>query len=285
MLNVQQNEKQLNANRENNTEHKRNSRQSEKTFIAQHGLNTFDETAVNPHDVGPMEYTCSECGALMFKEENSDKTPSGDNKSTKFSLCCSYGAIKLPPTKEPPEKLKSLLTGSTKQDRDFQKNIRAYNSSLAFASMCLSHHGKEYKFRTNGPYCYRINGQVYYSLSQMQPEHGKKPNFSQIYIYDQENELDNHLQSFQDLDRKVLKELQDMIKEVNPYAELYRQAGDIIRDNPTENIKLILRSHDEKSNIDPRRFNLSTGTDVAVILPVDMENTTERERCHSLQKC
>ena len=74
-----------------------------------------------------------------------------------------------------------------------------------------------------------------------------------------------------------------MIKEVNPYAKLYRQAGDIIRDNPTENIKLILRSHDEKSNIDPCRFNLPAGTDVAVILPVDMENTTER--CHSLQKC
>ena len=34
MSNVQQNEKQLNANRENNTEHKRNSRQSKKTFIA-----------------------------------------------------------------------------------------------------------------------------------------------------------------------------------------------------------------------------------------------------------
>ena len=80
---------------------------------------------------------------------------------------------------------KKLLTGNTKKDQDFHINIRAYNSSLAFASMLLSK--KEYKFNTSGPYCFRICGQVYHALSQMQPEEGRKPNFSQIYIYDQEN--------------------------------------------------------------------------------------------------
>ena len=137
--------------------------------------------------------------------------------------------------------------------------------------------GKEYKFNTSGPYCYRISGQVYHVLSQMDPGHGKKPSFSQIYIYDQENELDNHLHQFQDLDRTVAKELQDMIKDVKPYADLYKQAGDIIKENPTEDIKLILRSHDEKSSIDPRRYNLPTGTDIAIILPVDRHNASERD--------
>ena len=131
--------------------------------------------------------------------------------------------------------------------------------------MCLT--GKEYTFKTNGPYCYRINDQVYHALSQMQPDHGQKPCFSQIYIYDQKNELDNQLLSFDSLDRTVVKELQDMMKEVNPYAQIYQQAGDIIRERPTEDIKLILRAHDEKLKIDPCRYNLPTGTDVAVILP------------------
>ena len=81
----------------NNTKSK--SRQSRKMLIAQHGLSTFDETSVKPHDVGNMAYTCSECGALMFKDEKSDQLPSGDNKSAKCSLCCSYGNIKLPPIK------------------------------------------------------------------------------------------------------------------------------------------------------------------------------------------
>ena len=99
---------------------------------------------------------------------------------------------------------------------------------------------KEYKFQTHGPYCFRISGQVYHALSQMHPEDGRKPQFSQIYIYDQEHELENRLQSFQNLDRNLLKELQDMIKDVNPYAHLYQQAGDIMKETPTEDIKLIL---------------------------------------------
>ena len=134
--------------------------------------------------------------------------------------------------------------------------------------MCIT--GSEYQFKTNGPYCYRISGQVYYAISQMELEHGRKPKFSQIYSYDQANEIENWLQLFQQLDRTVLQELQDMIKEVNPYAQIYKHAGEIMRENPTEDVKLVLRAHDEKNNIDPWRYNLPTGTDVAIILPVDM---------------
>ena len=98
-------------------------------------MSTFDESSVESHDVGHMAYTCSECGASMFKDEKSDKTPTDDNPSAKFSLCCSYGEIKLLPIKEPPQKLKCLLTGNSKRDWDFQNNIRAYNSSLAFVNV------------------------------------------------------------------------------------------------------------------------------------------------------
>ena len=42
-----------------------------------------------------------------------------------------------------------------------------------------------------------------------------------------------------------------------------------MRENPTQDINLILRSCKEDTNIDPWRYNLPTGTDVAVMLPVD----------------
>ena len=117
-----------------------------------------------------MMYKCSEYGSLMFKEK-SNKAVTSAQPSAKFSLCCSYGQVKLAPIKESSEMLKGLLTGSNKRDQDFCKNIRAYNSSLAFASMLLS--GNEHKFKTKGPYCYCINGQIYHALNQMQPEYGK----------------------------------------------------------------------------------------------------------------
>ena len=113
--------------------------------------------------------------------------------------------------------------------------------------MCLT--GSEYKFKNRGPYCYRINGQVYPATSQMQPELGKKPLFSQIYIYDQQNELDNRLNSFQQLDKDILKELQEMIKQVNPYAKKYQQAADMLKEMPTEDVRIVLKT--TRSTIDP----------------------------------
>ena len=164
-------------------------------FIGRQRLDSFVENTINCHNVGKMNHICSECKALMFQGEQSRKQGSRG----KFSLCCSHGAVQIPSIKEPPDILKNLFIGSTKRDHDFQKNIRAYNSSLAFASMCLT--GKEYDFQTNGPFSYRINGQVYHLIRQLQPENGKPPGFSQIYIYDKEHELDHLLNSFNILER------------------------------------------------------------------------------------
>ena len=62
----------------------------------------------------------------------------------------------------------------------------------------------------------------------MEPEAGKIPGFSQIYIYDQEHKLENRLKAINNLDKTLLRELQDMVKEVNPCAKLYRHVADMI---------------------------------------------------------
>ena len=175
----------------------------------------------------------------MFKDEKHVGKLSQSDTVT-FSACCANGNVKLPPLKDPPDLLKNLLTGNTQRHKQFCDNIRAYNSSLAFASLCLT--GQEFKFKNPGPYCYRINGQLYHALSQMQPEHGKPPAFSQIYIYDHEHELDYCMKPFTGLDASLLLDLQQMIKDVNPYAYKYLQAAETIAENPTGDIKLVLRS-------------------------------------------
>ena len=96
--------------------------------------------------------------------------------------------------------------------------------------------GKEYAFKNRGPYCFRINGQIYHRISQLEPESGKPPGFSQIYIYDQQNELEHCLQPNEKLDRNLLEKLQEMTKEVNPYAEKYKQVGEVIKDKPKEDV-------------------------------------------------
>ena len=101
------------------------------------------------------------------------------------------------------------------------------------------------------------------------------PSFSQIYIYDdKEQELENHLNSFCQLDRNLLKELQDMMTEVNPYAQIYCHIDNVIKEKPTENVQLGVKA--TRDTIDPRRYNLPTGTDVAVIIPTERNDITSR---------
>ena len=175
-------EEEIEEDRSKSTERKRKYRAQKRqkdVFIARKSLDTFDELTVNTQDVGDMNHVCSACGALTFKGEKYYGKLVENQPTATFSLCCSDGDVKLPPIKDPPQLLQSLLTGKTHRDRNFHQNIRAYNSSLAFAALGLT--GQEYKFRTAGPYCYHINGQLYHTISQLQPETGKPPGFSQIY--------------------------------------------------------------------------------------------------------
>ena len=63
-----------------------------------------------------------------------------------------------------------------------------------------------------------------------------------IYIYDHEHGLNYHMKPFMGLDASLLLGLQQMIKDVNPYAHKYLQAAETIAENPTGDSKLVLRS-------------------------------------------
>ena len=72
-----------------------------------------------------------------------------------------------------------------------------------------------------------------------------------------------------------MQELQGMIKEVNSYAVKYKQIGEVMKDKPTEDVRLVLKA--TGATVDPRRYNLPTGTDVAIIIPTDCEHTSSRD--------
>ena len=63
-----------------------------------------------------------------------------------------------------------------------------------------------------------------------------------------------------------------MLDDVNPYAKLYHSTQDYLQLNSTTNVKLILWS--SGSGINPRRYNVPTGRDVAMIIPADNDKCT-----------
>jgi len=71
----------------------------------------------------------------------------------------------------------------------FVKHIRRYNSMFSFTSMG----GKIDKSinRGNAPFIFRLHGQNFHSMGSLLPEDGCRPKFSQLYIYDTENETLN----------------------------------------------------------------------------------------------
>ena len=75
------------------------------------------------------------------------------------------------------------------------KNIRRYNSMFSFTSMG----GKIDSSinRGNAPYIFRLGGQNYHSIGSLLPAKGSEPKFSQLYIYDTDNEITNRQRCFQ----------------------------------------------------------------------------------------
>ena len=47
----------------------------------------------------------------------------------------------------------------------------------------------------------------------------------------------------------------------------YCHAGEIMKHNPTGDIRLVLKA--TRETVDPRRYNVPTGSDVSVIIPTD----------------
>ncbi|XP_074298193.1 uncharacterized protein LOC141629017 [Silene latifolia] len=84
-------------------------------------------------DCGDAEYECKKCHTLMWFEERKDKRRG--TRRPKFSLCCSDGKVEVAFLQQPPELIKSLLTGQHRFSNHYRENIRAYNSMFSFTSM------------------------------------------------------------------------------------------------------------------------------------------------------
>lgn len=124
---------------------------------------------------------------MLWHAESIRGKRSGSNSS--FSLCCGYGKVHLPTTRKTPDYFWKIFRNKHRKSRNFLSNIRAYNMMFSFTSMG----GKVDSSINNGrgPYVYRLHGQNYHRIGSLLPIEGSIPKFSQLYIYDTENELSN----------------------------------------------------------------------------------------------
>lgn len=134
---------------------------------------SFNETTVLTHHCGQLDTVCDHCDAMHFAAElPSDK---------QFTQCCQKGKVQLliePIETEP--LLQQLLTFQHPHSEHFHENIRSINSALAFASLGANIAPPP----GYGPYCFRINGQIYHRAGALHPINDDQRKFAQLYILD-----------------------------------------------------------------------------------------------------
>lgn len=142
-------------------------------------------------DEGDPIHTCQFCGANLWFNERLKTTKASTRPN--FSICCLQGKIQVPFFKKPPQLFRSLFFNKgTAESKRFLEDIRSYNNMFSFTSM-----GGKIDHRINakgrGPYSFVLGGQNYHYLGSLLPQVGSKPVYSQLYIHDTENEIQNRI--------------------------------------------------------------------------------------------
>lgn len=95
------------------------------------------------------------------------------------------------------------------------------------------------------------------------PNSDKQPQFSQIYIYDSEMQTTIRTGLFpKSIKAAILNIIQNLLNQYNPYVQIYKQAGELIRKDPSISLNIVLKSNTSKD----KTFNKPTSNEIAVLM-------------------
>ena len=221
------------------------------------------------HQMGQMSIRCAHCDALHWIEERIASSP---RRRPNFTACCSCGKVSLPPLAQPPSPLRDLLEGQTAEAKQFRNHIRKYNNSFAFTSVGAN---IDQSMARGGVYTYRLQGELHHRMGSLLPSEGETPKFAQMYIHDPQMQEECRLNFIEELHPNILHQLQTMLHDVNPYAQLYENARRRLSSQPTAPLSLRLVT---LRNKDSRRYNTPTANEVGAIMVGDGTDTEEITR-------
>lgn len=227
------------------TRHSRSRLRTDLTLEAFNYYKDYDYSAHPNVVIGEMNKLCPHCKALTFLKE-----PPG--------MCCSNGKVKLPPLEEPPEPLKTYVSGTTAASKSFLNAVRSYNSCFQMTSFGAK------VIRDGIITTFKIQGQVCHKLGALLPMPDEDAKFLQIYFMGDDNaELDQRCGISTKTKREVIEELQTFFHEHNQLVRLFKTALDRM---PSDDYRIVIRADKTPSGEHERRFNAPTIDDVAIVM-------------------
>jgi hypothetical protein len=227
------------------------------------GLQPNAHHTFQTHDLGAMDIVCPKCHAFHWLDE---QLTSSTRHERKFGMCCLRGKISLAPYHNPPPLLQHLLTSPEPHAKEFREHIRSYNAALAMTSIGVK---VDESINTGtGPYVYRIHGALYHRIGSLLPPlpdpngHPVQPSYAQLYFFDAEQALDFRMARNPMTRADTMRDLQDMLHNINPHVRQFKQGLELLQRTQAASVRLVYLE-----STDRRRYNLPTGTDMAVILP------------------
>ncbi|XP_035233479.1 uncharacterized protein LOC118205294 [Stegodyphus dumicola] len=219
------------------------------------------EVYAEQHSVGSMEGSCDLCNGLFFTGER--------NARGRYMHCCNNGKI-VEAERRYPEEWRNLMNGNHPFSEEFYANIRTYNCLLSFASM-----GANIEMPTgSGPYCFRIHGAIYHRTSHLHPPHAGQEQYAQLYILDSDQALRQRMNIFGNvaLNAELLRQLDAVLRNVNPYAEAYKMLKEFeeetLREQGAEtaaDIRMYIKGESVGTGEHRGRYNAPKENEVAVV--------------------
>ena len=144
----------------------------------------------------------------------------------------------------------------------FRKNSRVFNNGLCFSSIKV----KEKRFTRFTPSVI-LQGKLYHLMGPLQAEEGETPVFAQLYVHDPALETTQRLANMSlptNLTRAekevvpiILEELQDWLKNNNPFARSFIQVVEFPEEQLAEG-RLVISAKRRPAGEHARRYNQQT---------------------------
>ena len=211
--------------------------------------------------IDPMIMQCPKCTAFKYEKE-----PKG--------MCCQDGKVRVPDLLPPPQVLQELLDGTSPHSTAFLRDIRAYNNAFQMTSFGCTKRVQEAGHMPT----FKVQGQVYHLLGSILPPMGPNnepvaPSFLQVFFMGDSNVQSDYRNKKYTLTKPfILRILQNMLNEHNPYIALIKTATELM---PTDDYRLVIHADKAPRGMHPETFNAPTLNEVAIIM--DNEQAEHRD--------
>ena len=181
-------------------------------------------------------------------------------------FCCSNGKVNIKKLLPPPEPLKSLYKGDTKEAKHFLDNIRPYNSAFNMTSFGANV-VKEIGTGRNRFYVptFGVTGQIYRRYGSLLPAPDENAKFLQLYfVGESSSEAEQRAQLSTRTKMDLILTIQEVLHTHHPYVHDFKY---ILQSKLPPEYTVVIDESKRPAGVHSGRLNLPTCKEIAVIIP------------------